>query len=106
LLNEVNVDKNAAYPPAVEELKAENELPTRTKLRPVKYLNNRIEQDYRFIKRLTNPGLGFGSFHTARRTLSGYEALNMIRKGQIQGVPRGDVTGQISFIHKIFGLAA
>jgi transposase, IS6 family len=102
----INVDKNPAYPPAVDELNAENNLPTRTKLRAVKYLNNLIEQDHRFIKRLTNPGLGFGSFHTARRTLCGYEAMNMIRKGQIQGVPKGNVMGQISFIQKIFGLAA
>jgi transposase, IS6 family len=69
-------------------------------------LNNRIEQDHRFIKRLTNPGLGFGSFHIARHTLCGYETMNMVRKGQIQGVPKGDVLGQISFIKKIFGLAA
>jgi transposase-like protein len=68
-------------------------------------LNNIIEPDHRFIKRLTNPGLGFGSFYTTRRTLSGYEAMNMIRKGQIQGVPKGEITGQISFIQKIFSLA-
>jgi transposase-like protein len=32
----INVDKNPAYPPAVEELNAEDHLPTRTKLRAVK----------------------------------------------------------------------
>lgn len=72
----------------------------------MKYLNNRIEQDHRRIKRLVKPGLGFGSFNTARRTLKGYEAMAMIRKGQIQTVGRKDVTGQIAFIHKIFGIAA
>lgn len=60
-----NVDKNAAYPPAVDELKADEQLPKTTELRQVKYLNNRVEQDHRFIKRLTKPGMGFGSFNTA-----------------------------------------
>lgn len=82
----INVDKNAAYPRATDELKAEQELPKSVELRQNKYLNNRIEQDHRFIKRLTKPGMGFHSFNTARRTLRGYEAMNMIRKGQIKGV--------------------
>jgi transposase-like protein len=76
----INVDKNAAYPPAIDELKKDQTLPKTTELRPVKYLNNIVEQDHRFIKRLVNSGMGFGSFNTARRTLRGYEAINMIRK--------------------------
>ena len=78
----INVDKNAAYPAAVDDLKAKERLSETTELRQVKYLNNRVEQDHRFIKRLTLPGMGFGSFNTARRTLRGFEAMNMIRKGQ------------------------
>jgi transposase-like protein len=50
-----------------------------------------VEQDHRFIKRLVNPGMGFGSFNTARRTLRGYEAMNMICKGQVQGVEKTDI---------------
>jgi transposase-like protein len=65
----INVDKNTAYPKALKELKAEGIVPERCELRQVKYLNNRIEQDHRFIKRLTNPGIGFLSFATAERTL-------------------------------------
>lgn len=67
----INVDKNAAYLPDVDDLKADEQLPKTTELRQVKYLSNRVEQDHRFIKRLTKPGLGFGSFNTARRTLRG-----------------------------------
>jgi len=48
-----------------------------------KYLNNRIEGDHRFIKRLTRPMLGFKSFNAARRTLSLIETVHMIRKGQL-----------------------
>jgi transposase-like protein len=102
----INVDKNPAYPPAMEDLKNDELLAVENELRQVKYLNNLIEQDHRFIKRLTNPGLGFASFNTARRTIRGYESMNMIRKGQIKGVEKGDVMGQISFIHEIFGVVA
>jgi transposase, IS6 family len=65
----INVDKNQAYPPAVEQLKEEGTFPNRTQLRQCKYLNNLIEQDHRFIKRRVNPGLGFSSSNTARRTI-------------------------------------
>jgi transposase-like protein len=101
----INVDKNAAYPPAVNDLKAEEQLPETTELRQVKYLNNIVEQDHRFIKRLTKPGMGFGSFNTARRTLKGFEAMNMIRKGQVQGVEKGDVRASIELVSQLFGIA-
>src|SRR5205823_11004588 len=102
----INVDKNPAYPPAVEELKTESVLPENCNLRKCKYLNNVIEQDHRFIKRLVRPRLGFGEFHSAKRTLQGYEAMNMIRKGQIQEVARGDIEAQIKFIDELFDIAA
>jgi transposase, IS6 family len=38
----INVDKNQAYPAAVEQLKEEGTLPNRTQLRRCKYLNNLI----------------------------------------------------------------
>src|SRR5437879_4113156 len=102
----INVDKNAAYPKAIADLKAAGALPDHVELRQVKYLNNLIEQDHRFIKRLTKPGMGFFSFETASRTLQGYEAYNMIRKGQLQGVKKGDVRGQVALVAKLFGMAA
>ena len=101
----INVDKNAAYPPAIKQLKADEQLPETTELRQVKYLNNRVEQDHRFIKRLTKPGMGFGSFNTARRTLRGFEAMNMIRKGQVQGVEKGDVQASIELVSQLFEIA-
>ena len=102
----ITVDKNAAYPPAIEALQSEELLPEETETRQSKYINNTVEQDHRFIKRRVNPSLGFGSFNTARRTLRGYESMSMIRKGQIKGIDRGDIMGQISFINDIFGVAA
>ncbi len=47
----INVDKNAAYPKAITDLKVAGLLPKQVELRQVKYLNNLIEQDHRFIKR-------------------------------------------------------
>jgi len=44
--------------------------------------------------------------YSARRTIKGYEAMNMIRKGQIENVEKGDVIGQISLINQIFGVPA
>jgi transposase-like protein len=100
------VDKNAAYPKAMADLKASGVLPQSVELRQVKYLNNIVEQDHRFIKRLVKPGLGFFSVETAGRTLQGYEAMHMIRKGQVRGVDKGDITGQVTFIARLFGVAA
>jgi transposase, IS6 family len=102
----INVDKNPAYPPAVEQLKGEGTLPNRTQLRRCKYLNNLIEQDHRFIKRRINPGLGFFRFKTAGRTIKGYEAMQMVRKGQIEGVGKGDIQGQVRFVSNLFMIAA
>jgi IS6 family transposase len=102
----ITVDKNAAYPKALDELKAEGTVPEACELRPVKYLNNIVEQDHRFIKRLVKPGLGFFSVETAGRTLQGYEVMHMIRKGQIRGVDKGDNSWQIAFIASLFGVAA
>jgi putative transposase len=53
------------------------------KILQVKYLNNIIEQDHRFIKRITRPMLGFKAFHWADATLAGIETAHMIRKGQL-----------------------
>ena len=48
----------------------------------VNYLNNLIEQDHRFIKKITKPMMGFKAFHLAQATIDGIETANMIRKGQ------------------------
>jgi putative transposase len=49
----------------------------------IKYLNNRIEQDHRFIKKITKPMMGFRAFHSAKATIDGIETAHMIRKGQL-----------------------
>ncbi|MBJ8032111.1 DDE-type integrase/transposase/recombinase, partial [Bacillus cereus group sp. N21] len=54
----ITVDKNPAYPIAIQELKKEKKMPTGIQLRQVKYLNNIVEQDHRFIKKRVRPMLG------------------------------------------------
>ena len=57
----------------------------------VKYLNNIIEQDHRFIKKLTKQMKGFKSFNSASATLEGIEVTHMIHKRQFKA------TGQSAF---------
>ena len=85
----ITVNKNAAYPKAFKELQAEEAIANSCDLRQVTYLNNIVEQDHRFIKRLVKSGMGFFPLETAWRTLQGYEAVNMRRSGQIRGVGKG-----------------
>jgi transposase-like protein len=68
--------------------------------------NNIVEQDHRRIKRLVRPGRGFKSFTSASQALSGYEAIAMIRKGQVVGAPANDMGAQRDFIAALFGTAA
>jgi putative transposase len=60
---------------------------SRGKLKPIKirqsqYLNNRIEQDHRAVKRRVRPMMGFKAMSSARTILGGIEMVHMMRKGQ------------------------
>jgi transposase-like protein len=101
----ITVDKNPAYPVAIEELKEERQVPKDIRIRQIKYLNNIVEQDHRFIKKRVRPMLGFKSFDTAISILSGVEAMHMIKKEQIE-LEDQSVQNQIQFINNLFGLAA
>ena len=61
----------------------------------VKFLNNIIEQDHRFIKKLTKQMKGFKSFRSASATLDGIEVAHMIRKKQF-GTPGQSAFQQFS----------
>jgi transposase, IS6 family len=65
----ISVDKNAAYPDAFTSSQDEKILPKDCRLRRVKYLNNVIEQDHRFVKKKVRASQCFKRFHTAERTL-------------------------------------
>ena len=57
-------------------------LPLQMTVRQIKYLNNIIEQDHRFVKKITNGMRGFKEFNAAEATLSGIELHHMLRKNQ------------------------
>ena len=100
----INVDGNPSYPKVISELKKTGELGRRCRCRPVRYLNNVVEQDHRAIKRRVRACQGFRAFHSARRTIQGIEVMNMIRKGQVRWVAKGDTVGQVAFVGRLFGL--
>lgn len=100
----INVDGNPSYPMVVKELKQERRLGRRCRCRTCPYLNNIVEQDHRAIKRRINAKQGFRSFEGAWRTISGYEVIHMIRKGQVRWLPKGDVIGHVLFIRRTLGL--
>ena len=81
----VTIDKSgsniSALTSANKDLPADNQI----EVRQVKYLNNIIEQDHRFIKKRTKPMLGFKSFRSAKITIAGIENIRIIQKGQIIG---------------------
>jgi transposase-like protein len=102
----INVDKNAAYPDAFAASQAERVLPFDCKLRRVKYLNNIIEQDHRFVKKRVRASQCFKTFGTAQRTLDGIEAVNMLRKGQVKRLSGKDAMSQARFVRSLFQVAA
>ena len=60
---------------------------SRRRLKPIRirqsqYLNNRIEQDHRAVKRRVRSMLGFKSVDSARVIIGGIEMVHMMRKGQ------------------------
>jgi len=102
----INVDQNAAYPGAFSASQQEKVLPMDCQLRRIKYFNNVIEQDHRFIKKKVRASQCFRSFHTAERTLEGIESINMLRKGQVKRLAGSDAQGQAKFVASLFGIAA
>src|ERR1700724_2523532 len=101
----INTDGHSAYPPAIVRLKAEGALDEDCRHRPVPYLNNVLEQDHRAIKRRINASQHFRSFWCARRTIAGYEAIHMIRKGQAYWSATGAKVGLLHrFIVGMFEL--
>ena len=77
----INIDKSGANNEAIRTYN--NRCLKRIRIRQCKYLNNRVEGDHRFIKWRTQSMLGFKSFESASRTLSGIEIVRMIKKEQL-----------------------
>jgi len=96
----VTMDKSGANKAAMDGINQDRDVPIEA--RQVKYLNNIVEQDHRFVKRMTRPMLGFKSFRTASAVLAGIELMHMIRKGQMS-TEKGM---GLSFAKQFYALAA
>ena len=102
----INTDTASLYGSALAAVKEAGTLRRRCRHRPVQYLNNILEQDHRAIKRRVKAKQSFREFQAARRTIEGYEAMHIIRKGQVRRVRGTDVRKQNQFIDQLFDLAA
>src|SRR5204862_7465423 len=102
----INTDLAPIYGSAIADIKKEGTLRSRCSHRPVQYLDNIIEQDHRAIKRRVNAKQGFREFQAALRTIQGYEAIHILRKGQVRRVSGEDVRRQNRLIDGLFELAA
>jgi transposase-like protein len=75
---------------------------SRCKLKPIqirqsRYLNNRIEQDHRAVKRRVRPMLGFKAMPSARAILGGIEMVHMMRKGQAKYASSSNLSLAVQF---------
>lgn len=95
-----------AQRPAVADLKQSGALGGRCRCRLSQYMNNILEQDHRYVKKRVVASQWFRSVDAALNTIAGYEAMNIIRKGQIRWVPKTDVMAQVRFIERTFGIRA
>ncbi|CCA90962.1 IS6 family transposase [Novosphingobium sp. PP1Y] len=105
---QLTIDGSQTNLEAARTCHAEVRMRTRSKAEPLKvrqsqYMNNRIEQDHRRIKRRIRPMLGFKSQATAGVILEGIELIHMIRKGQM--IPANDARNP-SFADQFDSLAA
>src|ERR1700733_2294133 len=82
----INTAQARLYGSAIAGVKEEGTLRRRCRHRPVQYLNNLLEQDHRAIKRRVKAKQSFREFRAARRTIEAYEAMHMIRKGEVRWI--------------------
>ena len=93
----INIDKSGSNKSAIKLYNYRSF--TNIEIRQCKYLNNIVEQDHRFIKWRIQLGLGFKDFESARRTLTGFEIVHMIKKDQLN-------TQEQSMFKSFYSLAA
>ena len=96
----VTIDKSGSNTSALDSLNAVLEADKKIVVRQIKYLNNIIEQDHRFVKKITNGMRGFKAFHSAEATLSGIELHHMLSKNQ------HTQSRNMTIFEQFYGLAA
>ena len=77
----IGTDAAGPYPPAIAAARKDALLPQEPLHYVSKHLQQGIESDHFRVKRSMPRVGGFRSFHTARRTIQGFEAMLWLRKG-------------------------
>jgi len=90
--SKVVVDKSGSNKAALDALNTELDQDHKIPIFQNKYLNNRVEQDHRFIKKRIKTMLGFKNFHAAAITIKGIENIRIIQKGQLIGTKKQNST--------------
>src|SRR3546814_14782552 len=73
--------------------------------RQVKYLNTVIEADHGKLKILIKPVRGFKSIHTAYATITGFEVMRALRKGQARPwCLQPGIRGEVRRVARAFGI--
>jgi len=80
--DKITIDKSGSNNAALQSINKGFNKKDKIEIRQIKYLNNIVEQDHRFIKRITKPTMGFKAFYSASATLMGIELCHMLSKGQ------------------------
>jgi len=81
LPEKITTDKSGANTAAIRSVNDDACLDI--EFRQSKYVNNMVEQDHRAVKRITAPMLGFKSFWSAQKLITGIETMHMVKKGQL-----------------------
>ena len=103
----ITIDKSGANTAAIVSYNADHG--TAVEIRPVKYLNNIVEQDHRAIKRMVRAMLGLKAFWSAAITITGIEIMHMIRKDQLRStgkLPLRDTNAPADLLAGLLGIFA
>ena len=99
-----SIDGNRSYRAAIRDLRNDGEFVSKCRYRRSRYRNNRIESDHRHVKRRWRAMQGARTLATARTVIAGIEAAQMIRKGQVLGIPQHNRRGQAWVFGALLGL--
>jgi putative transposase len=100
MAEKVVIDKSRSNFYTLKEVNNSQEKNEKIEIHQIKYLNNIIEQDHRFIKKPTRPTKGFKSFKSAHATIKGIELHHMLHKKQFKN------SGSITIFQQFYNLAA
>lgn len=99
----IGTDKATIFPKTIQTMKNEYILPNHCFHKTMKSLQQGIENDHFTLKKVMPRNGCFQSFHTAKNTLKGYEAILWIKKG-LGFKGKWTIKEQINFIQNLFSL--